>query len=226
MKILVNNLDEKHILLYSSDSKVEDLILANNWSGEVKNSPKDYLMVTNGNISGTKTSLKTIEDIKLNVNIFSDGSIIDNVDITHNGRNLTGGLLETSDKSFIEIFTPLNSELISVQYDEKEISLDQIYQFQESDKTVFAFKGLQIAPGEIKKLSFKYKLPFKIGQNDFYSLYLQKQLNSNNNNVITQINLPTNLKVKNSEPSDIKIDPNFVEFITNLETDRYLKLDF
>jgi hypothetical protein len=226
MKILITDLNEKHILLYSNNSQVEHLIQTNNWSGEIKNTDKDYLMVTDGNISGTKTSLKTIEDLKLSVNIFSDGSIINSVDVTHNGKNLSGGFLEIHDKSYVEIFTPLNSKLLSVQYDGSQIPLNQTYTFTEGGKTIFAFKGIDVYPGEIKKLTFQYKLPFTVQNSGDYSIYLQKQLNTNGKNLTLDINLPQNLKIKNSNQNDITVTPNSAEYLTNLATDKYLKLNF
>jgi hypothetical protein len=185
---------EKNILAYSVDGSVQSKIERLGFSGNVKEAPQDYLMVLSENHSGTKTDLKTIGKIGIEISIEPDGSVFNRLKITR--ENFSD---ETND-SFIRILVPLGSELIyargfndtQVQRSESEglktdpllkewdegYFVGNVFVTQESGKTEYAGWS-ETLPGGKKDLEIYYKLPFSVkrgfNQNNSYSMLFQKQ---------------------------------------------------
>jgi hypothetical protein len=112
-------IEAKHILFYFSEPEFETKLTEWGIDGAIKPAPFDYLMIANNNIGGGKTDRVIDETIKHDVNISSDGSIIDTVTLT---RNHTG--YSTVDEqifygmnnvNYLRIYVPLDSELISAE---------------------------------------------------------------------------------------------------------------
>jgi len=221
---IFNNLSEKHILLYANNSRIQDLISGLNWSGEIKDTSKDYLHVSNTNISGTKSSLKVEENIKFSAKIMSDGTIIDEVKVVHNGKNLSG-FMSSFDTSFIKILVPSGAELISAEYDNQEIPRAKVFQFKEESKTAFALANFSILSGQTKEIVFRYKLPFRLtSDSDFYSLLIQKQPGTISNPLSVDINLANNLSVTESIPTELGKDFDKINYHGDLANDRFFSL--
>ena len=223
---IFENLSQKHILVYSENPQVQSLLSNQNWSGQIQNSSKDFLLVSKSNVSGTKSSLKVEQKIDLTVNILSDGTVINKVTILGDGSNLSGEYLERIDTSLIQILVPLNSELIDVGYEGRDIPREKIYQFSEGSKTIFTYKDFSILPKEKKKITFQYKLPFKITNQENYSLLIQKQPGRLDDDLEVKINLADNFKIKENTPKDLEILDDQVKYQTNLQIDRFLDLIF
>lgn len=223
---LFQNLSQKHILLYSENVDTQNLLSYFNWSGELKDYSRDFLLVSNSNISGTKSSLRIKQKIQMTVNILSDGTIINDVEVTHNGLDLVV-LMTSRDKSYIQILVPQNSELIDVKYDGADIPKKDIFQYNEDSKISFGYNNFLVYPGEEKKINFRYKLPFKATDNfNFYSLLAQKQPGTLNDEILIKINLADNLRVKDLTSSDLKTFSDGVYYQGNLENDRFFGLIF
>jgi hypothetical protein len=190
---LLDGLREKHILLYSENSQLEKLISDQGWSGEVIQTPKDYLSVINTNVNGFKTDAVVDEHIDHQAQIQEDGSIIDTVTITrkHNGGNSAYEWFNKVNADYMRVYVPSGSKLLEVNgqtrevdkppldYDalgfkrdddvvnlEKSMTVDQssgTQIFQESNKTVFA-NWVYVSPQESVTVTYKYLLPFALFQ--------------------------------------------------------------
>ena len=159
------------------------------------NTNKDYLFVVNTNLAGGKTDNEMYQTIDHQVEIDSNGDIIDTLRITkiNNGTDdeLFKGL-GGDNIHYMRVYTPLGSELVEViGFDDmsannfylpsKETKVDDDITKEErgkmidndsnteiyrsSGKTVFA-NWTKIKPGETKTYSIKYKLPFKVDVGD------------------------------------------------------------
>lgn len=169
LEIIRQSLDEKHILFYFNDEKIENYVLNQKWGGQVLSADQDYLSVINSNLGGGKTDALIQERIEHSAKIQNDGSVIDTVTISryHRGGNTKYIWWNVPNVDYIRVFAPLGSVLIN-----GDASVEI---FEESGKTVFA-KWLIVQPGETGSIIFKYLLPIKIGQE--YSLLVQKQSGS------------------------------------------------
>lgn len=191
IKILLDSLGEKHILLNFSDHRIQKIIFNQGWSGEILQTEKDYLMVINSNINGYKTDGVISEKIKHQAEIKKDGSIIDTVTIVrrHNGGNTKYEWWNKVNSNYMRTYVPRGSKLILAEGQTREIdqvrlnydklgfqvdadikkqedSMDVNKNFgtriyEEGGKTVFA-DWVYVSPQERVTVVYKYLLPFNV----------------------------------------------------------------
>lgn len=204
LPVLQNNLRQKHILLYFSDSGEERMASEENWTGEVLNAEMDYLQIVHTNINGYKTDKMIQEEISHEIEITSSGSVFDTVAITkkHTGGKSEYDWYNRQNGDFLRIYAPQDSKLVSAEgFSTEEIysltkdfsgfktdpDVDKIektmkrnkesgaFTFEESGKQVFA-GWMYTNPGENSTVKIKYQLPFKVSADDFkYNILYQKQ---------------------------------------------------
>lgn len=190
-QILSSGLRGKHILLYSENQSLQDIISKERWSGEIIDSQKDYLSVINTNINGYKTDGVVDETISHSAEIQTDGSVIDTVIITrhHNGGDFDYEWWNKVNSNYMRVYVPLGSKLMEAEGQTREINEEQLdYDalgfkknpliekeeksmiideesgtriYEESGKTVFA-NWSYVSPKETTTIKYKYLLPFKI----------------------------------------------------------------
>lgn len=191
LDVLLSSLNEKHILIYSKNHNIQKKLSANGWSGEILESPKDYLSVINTNINGYKTDGVIKEQIEHRAEIQKDGSIIDTVTITrqHNGGNTTYDWWNRVNANYMRVYVPKGSKLIGVsgqtreynsppldytslgfrrdaqvEMEEKSAQVDEASGtliYEDSGKTVFA-NWVYVSPQESVTIKYSYLLPFKV----------------------------------------------------------------
>lgn len=194
MDVLLSNLNEKHILIYSKDYNIEKMLSDNGWSGEILNTDKDYLSVINTNINGYKTDGVIDEKVEHKAEIQTDGSIIDTVTITrhHNGGNTPYDWWNKVNADYMRVYVPKGSKLIRANGETREFDSPPInYRalgfkkdaqvgmeedsttideesgtriYEDSGKTVFA-NWVYVSPQESVTMSYSYLLPFKLDTN-------------------------------------------------------------
>lgn len=204
LESLQQNLAAKQIVLFAKEKKLQNQISTFNWGGEIKKTDRDFLEIVSSNLEGTKTDLYTKQEIKLKSKIENDGSIINELTLTR--TNLLPKLDKTYNTSFIRIFAPLGSSLVSsTGFDYKNLDTKllsgqktdaDVFEWerksvkdivtgtaigQEAGKTFFG-NWLTVEGGQSKTVKLTYRLPFKIQGLDHYSLMLQKQIGSQNEN--------------------------------------------
>lgn len=180
------SLAAKQILLYFSDSDLQQMVSDWNWGGVLAESPYDYLMVTNTNIAGAKTDRMIRETINQQVNIQNDGRVIVSLRIKreHTASPQTP-LVGVRNVDWVRVYVPKGAKLLKAEgfkipdahyfespdpawQDNKilketegralidPVSGTKVY--LESDKTVFANWSM-VDPGETADLLFEYELP-------------------------------------------------------------------
>ena len=190
-EIMIESLNEKHMLLYVRDERVENIIKSAGWSGEMKATDKDYLSVVHSNINGYKTDGVVDDDIQHKVEIKEDGSVIDTVRITrtHNGGKTSYDWWNRVNANYMRVYVPLGSILVSAKghtyefpespldYDalgfKRDATVETIEKTEkideesgtrvsvESNKTVFG-NWVYVSPGEKVTVEYVYKLPFAV----------------------------------------------------------------
>ena len=192
--ILLESLNEKQILVYSKNWEIEKMLSENGWSGEIINTPKDYLSVINTNINGFKTDGIIDETITHEANIQEDGTIIDTVTIVrkHNGGDTPFEWWNKVNADYLRVYVPKGSQLISVegqtrefdsppldynalgfkrdpqvQMEEDSMEIDRetgTRIYTDAGKTVFA-NWAYVSPKETVTIKYVYTLPFKVDLN-------------------------------------------------------------
>ncbi len=191
LQTVIESLNQKQMMLYMRDDRVEKIISQAGWSGEIRRSEKDYLNVIHSNINGYKTDGVIDDSIKQRVEIASDGSIIDTVRITrkHKGGKTPYEWWNRVNANYMRVYVPLGSELISadgqtyefpespLDYDALSFKRDPLVTAiesaerideesgtrisEESGKTVFG-NWVYVSPEEEVTVEYRYKLPFKL----------------------------------------------------------------
>ncbi|MBU4030649.1 DUF4012 domain-containing protein [Patescibacteria group bacterium] len=258
IEIIFDCLEEKHILAYFSNPSLEKLADEEGWSGKILSTDKDYLSVVSSNINGYKTDWVIKETIAHQAEIQGDGSVIDTLTITrqHQGGDLAYDWWNRVNANYLRVYLPLGSQLISaegqsleiyqppIDYEENNFKKDPLVEaiensmkidpktgtriFEESGKTVFA-NWAYVSPGETVVLTYKYKLPFKIGltgATDSYSLLTQKQLGSLGSAFSHQLKFPSNWQVSWRYPETSRLNAGGINFNGDLKTDKFIGASF
>ncbi len=188
-------LKEKQILVYFSDSDMENFVLKNGWGGQLVDTDGDFINVVNSNLGGYKTDGVINEEISHSAEVREDGSVIDTVKITryHLGGNTPYDWWNKVNVDYMRVYVPLGSQLISAEGHTWEKPWREAHPFDYSrfaadpdvekiENTMFEDKnnGTQIfiesgktvfgnwvflSPGESVTVTYKYKLPFKVDFN-------------------------------------------------------------
>jgi hypothetical protein len=186
-------LSQKDIQLYFPNDDLQKAAAELGWTGEIKQTDRDYLMIANANLGGGKTDLVIDENIDLEVNIQDNGSVINTLTITRTHNGISGALFTgVNNIDFMRVYVPRGSKLISasgftipdvslfnrpgedwthdpdVLFIEENANVDSksgTIISEESGKTTFG-NWIQTSPGETSTVTFVYELPFAIKTNN------------------------------------------------------------
>lgn len=242
---IIREVQQKDIMMYSSDKDIEALFDAAGINGRMHPNilGEDYLSVINTSVGGTKSDQFIEENITHDTYIADNGEIIDEVKITRKhewaddiyyswkkilqkyGFNempdqLIDILGRGKNKVSMRIYVPKNSELIDSS---KKVAVKQD---KETDRTYFMTEMI-VAAGQMDELTIKYKLPFKM---DFspaaqYKLIVEKQSGSVGSIFTKTLEMAGSIKELGVYPDDAKIgDENHVIYATNLVYDKYFSV--
>lgn len=185
-----NGLSGREIQVYLTDDELMQTIDELGWSGKVKQTSGDYLMVVNTNVGGGKTDTVIDETVDLRVDIDDDGSIVNTVTITRTHRGIKNALFTgVNNVDYLRVYVPHGSELIEASGDfappddalfegsDLPLGQDETLMLitgpetidsesgtvinEEFGKTVFG-NWVQTKPGSVSTVTFRYRLPFAL----------------------------------------------------------------
>lgn len=189
---IFTSLEQKAILIYLKKANNQEAVDRLGWSGKVKQYDKDYLSVIHTNIAGGKTDMVVSNKIEHQVEILSDGQIVDTVILTKEHKGLAGDVFEGQiNIDYVRFYVPQGSKLLSaVGFDslpagrqfltatsgveadpdltrwEKNTLIDQetgVRITEEFGKTSFG-SWFIVEPGQTKRVTLKYLLPWRLGE--------------------------------------------------------------
>jgi len=174
-------IQEKHLLFYFFDEELQQAMEALNAAGRIKETEGDYFHLNDCNFAGAKSNMFIKQSVKQEIEIANDGTITKTVTIDYRNPaspsncNLESGELCLNGlyRDWVRLYVPKGSELIEATGAEIEAKV-----YEDLGKTVFeTFYGDQapLRPEGTKQLTFKYKLPFKLEEDEKYQLLIQKQ---------------------------------------------------
>lgn len=239
---LYKAVQQKHILMYSSDEEIQGLFDAIGISGRVYE-PKegeDYLNVTNFG-AGTKSEQFMEEKIRHETQIESDGSIINKITLTRSHLwtdeiyyqwkkileqygfydmpdDIIDILGRGENKVGTRIYVPEGSVLVESN------GGDIATKYDKDLKKTYFFTQMNTKAGETSEIWIKYKLPFKL---DFkptatYKLFVDKQPGSRGSIFTKTVTTSPELENLALYPVKSKItQEGIVTYATDLVYDRY-----
>lgn len=227
------NIDQKQILVYMFDDKLQKYFSERNWSGEIKATPGDYLMVVDSNLASLKTDSVMARSIKRNLKINNDGNLLARLEITyqHQGQLVTD--LITRYRTYTKVYAPKGSwfERGWLRTGAKETPLDTVKDLeygQEFGKSYAAY-FLIIEPGESKTIILEYKLPpilknqYQQGQ---YGLIIQKQPGTIGHKLEIDLELGQEISAYNSPTLPAYFSGQSIGWQSDLTVDREYKIKF
>lgn len=161
------SLTEKHVLLYIFDDKIESAVANVGLGGTIRQDFKgDYLHVNDSNLGGRKSNLYATEDVEQDISI-KGGEVTKTVTITYKNPQSQDGWLNSVLPTWVRVYVPKGSTLITSEGLEAKTD-----PYEDLGHTVFA-GFFQLRPEGVSKVTFQYKLPFKV--TGTYDLLIQKQ---------------------------------------------------
>jgi hypothetical protein len=167
VQAVFKSLSEKHVLLYLMDAKVEAAVSAFGVGGIIRDYNGDYLHISDANLGGRKSNMYAYEEVQQDIEVAKDGSVTKTVTITYKNPQTQDGWLNSVLPTWVRIYVPKGSQLIASEGLEAKQDV-----YEDLGKTVYA-GFFQLRPEGVSKVTFKYKLPFKVSGE--YKLLIQKQ---------------------------------------------------
>ena len=166
--MLLKQAQEKQILVWSQDDKIQSKIVKLNWDGEVKKEVKgDYLMLVDANLGALKTDYYMKRSIKKEVSECGD-KICSTITISYNNTSKTASPLNGDYKSYTRVLLPQEAFVNSVKGVEKrsvEVDYTKAY-----NKKIAGFQIL-VPVNSSKQIVIEYSIP----KLEKYTLDIQKQ---------------------------------------------------
>lgn len=251
-KILSEETEQKRILAYFKNQKMEKIALASGFGGEIKQADQDYLSIVHTNVKGSKSDAVTENSYILKSELKEEG-MEHNLSIIrkHRGGKNELGFYNRTNYDYIRVLVPEGSKLLEISGNsftkfapvvdygngegfatdpdliayEKQGSQFKtgVKEFKEADKTVFGF-WLNVEPGQTGKVVLKYQTPVKI-KDESYSLLVQKQPGTLEDFFNFSLTLPKDKQIiyKNQ---DLILSGDSANFQTKLLKDMILEIKF
>ncbi|MFA5995440.1 MAG: DUF4012 domain-containing protein [Patescibacteria group bacterium] len=235
LEIMIKNLDEKQVLIYSKNNQAQTLVQQLGWDGSINQPKSDFLMLVDANLSALKTDKVMEKHIDYQVTQ-ENGDYIANLKITYKHAGIQDDKFITRYRSYARVYVPSGSQLLGsdgfLTNSEFEGGVPVEAQTTEAaavNKTVFA-GFISVEAQTSKTISLRYKLPVAMQQavlNDQqYRLYAQKQPGTNN--VTLTVSFDIGKAIKDYTPVDKieKNDNNKIILQTPLNVDQQITASF
>jgi hypothetical protein len=191
--ILSQDINERHILLYSKDEAVQSVLEDIRWAGALEPLKGDGLALVDANLASLKTDRAIQRAINYTVKQ-ENGKLIATTTITYHHRE-DFSLIVTRYRTYLRLYVPLGSKLISSQGADLRDRSDapgNVETFEELGRTVFgAFKSVE--PKTSESISFTYELPANVMKDNAYHFFLQKQSGIPSLAITLNLDLPKRL---------------------------------
>lgn len=220
-------LEEKHIVAYMKDDKLQKKLIENNFAGKVDKTDGDYLMWVDANLA----ALKTDHAIERNINYQikpKGNSYIAKVKMRYEHTAPSTDFRTTRYRTYARAFVPRGAELVEAYDSSEEQVKTNIDKGNSLDKKWFG-EFIVIEPGQTETLSFTYILPKNITNQinkKEYNLATQKQIGTIDPQLTLDLDFGKNITY--AEPSEKKKEHGDASYKlkTNLRTDKKFTVKF
>lgn len=189
LDVVGQGLHDKDIQVFFNNNELQAAMNGLGWTGAIKNTTGDYLMMVNTNLGGGKTDAVIEQKVEVVVDVAADGSVVDKVTITKIHHGLPDAVFTgRNNVDYLRLYVPQGSQLLSA--DGFEVPDEALFEasdvplandedlslamskvtkdlvtgtdvWNEQGKTVFG-NWMQTAPGETQVVHLTYRLPFSV----------------------------------------------------------------
>lgn len=230
---LLRALQEKHIMLYFVDERLNRLSALLEWDGaQLSGRSHDYFMATETNL-GNKSNRSIIRRTILDVQIQPDGSFVNRATLTYdypaaiaeNDPAVNAAFHGPLDyRNLLQVFVPAGGVLLdAVNFPIRPV------QVVEPDHTRFVTR-FGLAYNNSDRFQLDYSSPIRVeefGGFRRYRLLVQKQAGTQGEAVDLQISLPAGAQVVSATPQAVAtydLDRPILEFRLRLTTDQWVEI--
>lgn len=167
-KKVLQEVQEKHLLVYFVNQNVQDLAERYNFTSRIKESGNDYLLISDSNVGGDKSNRYLKQTVKKSLTK-EDKKMISTVEINYENTGVFDQVFNRESKNYVRVYVPVGAKLI-----DSSGSLDKIATGEDLGKTFFA-GYLELKPQTKATLTLKYELPESLFTDNHYRLLIQKQ---------------------------------------------------
>lgn len=223
--------DEKHMLLYSTDSELQDKIITAGWGGQIKEADDDFIGVFDANLASLKTDAVMKRGLSYKLEQNDKNEIISTATLKYENTAKEFDWRTSRYRNYLRLLVPKGSELIESQgtmYNDRTTRKGSVDVSEDLGKTVFG-TFVAIEPKETREVMIKYKLPNYIGdkiKNGEYNLLIQKQPGIDTRDLNIELKFSDKMHDVEWLDSQYKIDNNTLTAKNSLERDRMLKIKF
>lgn len=211
--LLVKDLNEKHILLWFKDAKLEEKTQQLGWGGVLKPVAADRLAVVEANLGGMKSDRYISREVDYAVTIQDDFSALAELRIKMTHRGDYNEPLSGSYKGYLQAFIPEGFEFADPDH----------YLWHEEAAGEYAALGqkVKLEPGQEINLHLNYYLPVEAVMGETYRLYLWKQPGTIDDFYRVTVKAPSGMTV---ESGDFVTRENLAIFEGPLKSDKFMAL--
>ena len=230
---LLQALQEKHIMIYSADPGLNQVLDLLGWSGRQTDAiGLDYLMVVDANL-GNKSNSSIRRQTTMDVEINADGSAFNRATINYDYSDSVASLDPAVNPEFhgpltynnlLQVFVPVGAELT-----EQVGDFIQLEQYPSDINTLFT-SLLTVPYNTSQRFQLAYTSPNvveSIGEYKRYTLIIQKQPGMRSEVVNLQISLPSDASLVSTAPTaaaSYSIDRQILEFRLDLVGDTQVEI--
>lgn len=219
------SLDEKQIVIYFDDPKIQETINSFYWSGmviepkcstQIPNCLTDYLFPYDANVGANKVNFFINRSISLKINIDSQGVIHHFLSIQLRNESpsevFPGGIY----RNYFQLLLPVRSTVKQVTRD--GVLVEDYQEKLSATKTVGFF--FEVKPKRTTEIKINYDLDDKLEKGQTaYQFIIQKQIGAPNTDFVAQITLANNIFLLNQNFSPLVKD-NSIIYNTSLSADK------
>jgi len=230
--MLQKSLNEKQIVMYSEEPKLQALLEQNYWAGQTL-TPKcnleesincvlDFAFSYDANLGVNKANFFVKRPTKLAVSINGNGEIKNTLTVKYINNSYPDVFPGGSYKNYTQLMLPPNTRIESVTVDGVNL--------QRFDETNFNYKTvgflLTVPPQSESIVEISYELPTTIIAGEgVYQLIVQKQIGSPNYDFNLEFSFPDNLNIKNKNFSPL-VKENNIHYNTSVSSDKIFVIEF
>lgn len=163
--VIERHLDEKDIMIYFKDGELQDKIRKLGWSGEVKNTDKDFLMMVDANLGAYKTDLYMQRHFDYTVDLSGEKPKI-KLEITYKNTARARDWMTSDYLTYLRIYVPEEAWFL-----ENQSEIERVFGKEFGKKYIGVI--LKVPINQEEKINFEYELPAETAEN--YTLLIQKQ---------------------------------------------------
>jgi hypothetical protein len=223
---LRRSLEEKHLIIYSTNNEIQKLIEESGWSGKRVSSVctqanlsciTDVLFPYDANVGLNKANFYVKRQYQLTTTFLPDSSTKHIFKTVFSNESPTELFPGGTYKNYYQVIIPNNSASLRVFIDGKPYLNPKITYLQNAQVTGIY---LEVPPQSTKTVVIEYELISRISNGKtMYQLIVQKQIGSMNNDFSLHIYLPTNIHIINQNFSSLAKD-GYLIYNTSLSNDR------